>query len=210
MKKISIIAALAALIMLVSCSGASSEDTSKADETTVDMETSNDTALEETTPFGENGEGVDFETVEVKGFLFAAVGEDPLYYAEGCDVYVSSKPSVATVDGEGKIIPVSEGVTLIGYGIGDQTEAIAVCVFPEGEGPDRSAGESASVFEAGQTFMHTAPVGGVEYSSSNEKVVDVSNAPNLSFKESGYACITCASASRPFFYNFIVYDRTVE
>ncbi len=195
--------------MLVSC-GTSAGDTKENDDTTTDAETFNDTALEETLPAEEDGIAVDFATVEIKGFLFATVGEDPLYYAEGCDVYASSKPSVATVDGEGKIIPVSEGVTLIGYGIGNQTEAIAVCVFPEGEGPDRSAGDSASLFEVGETFMHTAPVGGVEYSSSNENVVDVSNAPNLSFKESGYACITCASASRPFFYNFIVFDRIVE
>ena len=196
-------------MMLVSCADGEALETTKAEDTTkvIEMTTAEDAT--ETVP-AVGVMDVDFATVEIKGFLFATVGEDPLYYAEGCDVYASSKPSVATVDGEGKITPVSEGVTLIGYGIGDRTEAIAVCVFTEGEGPDRSAGESANVFEVGETFMHTAPVGGVEYFSSNENVVDVSNAPNLSFKETGYACVTCASASRPFTYSFIVYDRTVE
>lgn len=212
MKKISIIAAIVALMMLVSCAG-SSEDTKKADDTTVDVETSNDTALEETDSVEIEGEIVDFATVEVLTYRFVTVGEVAESLAEPGNLvdFVSSKPSVATVDSEGTITAHSAGVTLVAHRnpVGSFF-ACAVCVFPEGEGPDRSAGESANVFEVGETFMHIAPVGGVEYSSSNENVVDVSNAPNLSFKESGYACVTCASTSRPFFYNFIVYDREVE
>lgn len=213
MKRISIIAALAAFMMLVSCAGTSAEETAKSDDTTMDVETSNDTALEETFPLEDDGETVDFATVEVSDYVFMTVGEVAESMAEpGTFVdFVSSKPSVATVDSEGTVTAHLEGVVLVAHrSPGGAFTASAICVFPEGEGPDRSAGESANVFEVGETFMHIAPVGGVEYSSSNENVVDVSNAPNLSFKESGYACVTCASTSRPFFYNFIVYDREVE
>ena len=206
MKKIALAALiLAGLMLLPSCSGESAKE--DIEETVATEETEK---ITETDALEDNKIDFDFATVDVKEYLLIKMGEEPVVYAEGCDAYVSSKPSVATVDSEGLIVPVSKGVTLIGFVRGDQTEAIALCVFSEDERIDRTVGDPKSVYEVGGTFMHSAPVGEAQYSSTNEDVVDVSSAPVLSFKSTGYACVTCENVSRPFFYSFVIYDRIVE
>ena len=154
---------------------------------------------------------IDFKNVSVGGYVYAYMGEacDSYKNAVGAELYASSKPSVATVDENGNVTPMSPGVTLIGYEKDGVEKAYVVCVFAADDGPDRSAG-SAQVFESGKTYRHTAVVGATEYYSSDSSIVDVSAAPVLSFKNAGYAAVTAANASRPFVYSFIVYDRTVE
>lgn len=156
-------------------------------------------------------ERIDFSTVSVGGYVYAYVGEecDDYSAAAGADLYSSSKPSVATVDENGVVTPLSPGVTLIGYEKDGVEKAYVVCVFSADGGPDRSAG-SAQIFESGKTYFHSAVVGATEYYTSDASIVDVSKAPTLSFGNAGYAAVTAANASRPFVYSFIVYDRTVE
>lgn len=153
---------------------------------------------------------IDFATVTVSGFKFVYMGGEKETITDGEGSYVSSKPGIATVDKKGNITANAPGVTLVGYEKDGKATAVAVCVFAEGDGPDRTSGEGAEVVEIGGKYTYTAPVSDVQYSSSNSAVVDVSAAPEFSFVGSGYACITCASVSRPFTYSFIVYDRTVE
>jgi len=207
MKKfISILLAAIMLISLFSCG--------KGNENAPEDTTVADTTAKDTTEKNEEGakdSQIDFSTVMVRGYRYAYIGEEceAFKIAEGADHYESSKPSVATVSEDGKVTPVSEGVTLIGYVKDGAAKSYVVCVFAEDGGPDRSAGE-AQLFESGDTFFHTAVVGNAEYSTSNEDVVDVTEAPTLKFKNTGYAAVTAANISRPFVYSFIVYDRTVE
>lgn len=195
MKKISLIAIILAVLMLISSCG---NGTEKNEETTA----------EETT--AEKTVEINFETVKVKDYIYAYVGGDNVKIVSGAKAIRSSKTSVATVNEDGSITPRGKGVALVAYEEEGTAFAIAVCVFGEGEKPDRSSGGSAELCEVGKNYIHTAPVGEVTYTSSNESVVDVTNAPELSFVGSGYAAVTCASVSRPFTYSFIVYDRTVE
>ena len=193
MKKI--IAALLAVLMLFS---SCKKETEKKEEEKTD----------ETTAV--NVVEINFATVKVKDYIYAYVGGESVKIASGEKAIKSAKPSVATVADDGSIVPRSKGVTLVAYEEGDKTYAVAVCVFAEGEKPDRSSAGAAELVEVGKTYIHSAPVGEVTYTSSNESAVDVTNAPELSFVGSGYAAITCASVSRPFTYSFIVYDRIVE
>ncbi len=195
MKKISIIALFLAAVMLLSSCG---KDTEKKDE----KETEETTVVNEVK--------IDFATIRVRDYIFAYVDGESVNIASGAKALRSSKPSVATIADDGSIVPRGKGVTLVAYEEKGEACAVAVCVFGEGEKPDRSSGGSAEVVEVGKTYIHTAPVGDVEYSSSNESAVDVTNAPELSFVGSGYAAVTCSSISRPFTYSFVVYDRTVE
>jgi len=222
MKKVSTIALILALLMtLGSCGG--EKENEKNNETEKPVETGIVTDTKEVTDPAEDEESgstaepeaepsatIDFATVTVSSFAYGSFGEEITAGIEGAESFTSSKPSVATVKADGTITCNSEGVALIGYEKDGEQMAFALCVFGEGDGPDRTSGESGQLFEVGATFVHTAPVGGVVYSSSNESVVDVSAAPTLCFKKSGYACVTCASASRPFSYSFVVYDRVVE
>lgn len=201
MKKISVIALiLASLMVFCACGKDGGKDETKPAEDGT------------TAPQTEKAEDVviDFATVRVVDFVYAYAGGEKVELHGGEAALKSSKPSVATVDADGKIVPHAKGVTLVGYEKDGAAVAVAVCVFAEGEKPDRSSGGSAEVVEIGGTYMHAAPIGGAQYTSSNEGAVSVANAPTLAFVGSGYACITCASASRPFSYSFIVYDRTVE
>ncbi len=155
---------------------------------------------------------IDFQSVTVGGYVYAYMGEECEGYAraEGAELYRSSKPSVASVDDKtGALTLNSPGVTLIGYEKDGVQKAYVVCVFAEGEGPDRSAGD-AQIFEKGTYYTHSAVIGATQYFTSNKGIVDVSDAPRLYFKGVGYAAVTASNASRPFVYSFIVYDRTVE
>jgi len=196
---------VALLALLVSCASGGAgkandeEMKNEAEMTTVDDSTS------------EAEEGIDFSSVSVSGHLFAKEGESlsALDEALGADIYASSKGSVATVNENGEIAALKKGVTLIGYERGGETAAFVLCVFGEGEGRDRSAG-IPQLFEKGEEFTLVTAVSVTEYSSSDSAVADVSEAPLLSFGECGYAVVTASNVSRPFFYSFIVYDRTVE
>ena len=197
MKKLLISLLLISAMLLCACGGNNSKET---------------TAHDTTAKVPEKADGketvCDFSTVEVSGYVFATVGETVKGHedAAGADAYQLQKPEIASITGDKSLEIKSRGVTLVGYAKEGKTAAYVLCAFAEGEGPDRTAGEP-QLFEAGDTFMHTAPIGGVEYLSIDSRVVDVGNAPMLSFKESGYAVVTCANASRPFLYSFIVYDR---
>ncbi len=197
MKKISIIALILAGLMLFSSCGKNTEKNEEAqdkkDETTAAQKVD-----------------IDFATIRVVDYIYAYENGEAVSIVSGAKALESSKPSVATVAKDGSIVPASKGVTLVAYAEEGKAYAVAVCVLGEGEKPDRSSGGSAELVELGKTYIHSAPVGEVEYSSSNESVVDVTNAPELSFVGCGYAAVTCASVSRPFTYSFIVYDRTVE
>ena len=195
MKKLSVIALILAVLMILASCG---KDTEKKDEEKTE-ETTVATVVE-----------IDFAKIQVKDYLYAYVDGESVKLANDTEALRSSKPSVATVSDDGSIVPHSKGVTLVAYEEEGKAYAVAVCVFGEGEKPDRSSGGSAEVVEVGKTYIHTSPIGEVTYTSSNENAVDVTNAPELSFVGSGYAAITCASVSRPFTYSFIVYDRTVE
>lgn len=195
MKKLSVIALILAVLMILASCG---KDTEKKDEGKTEETTAEQTVK------------IDFAKIRVKDYLYAYVGGESVKLANEAKALRSSKPSVATVSDDGSIVPRAKGVTLVAYEEDGKAYAVAVCVFGEGEKPDRSSGGSAEVVEVGKTYIHTSPVGEVTYTSSNESAVDVTNAPELSFVGSGYAAITCASASRPFTYSFIVYDRTVE
>ncbi|MBE6588510.1 MAG: hypothetical protein E7647_08900 [Ruminococcaceae bacterium] len=195
MKKISIIALILAALMLFASCG---KDTEKNEETTA-PETEELKIIT-----------VDFEKVRVVDYAFAYENGEKVALANGKKAIESSKPSVATVDSEGNVVPHGVGVTLVAYENDKSAEAVAICVLPDGVKPDRASGGSAELVMVGETYMHTAPVGEVEYTSSDESVVDVSEAPKLAFVKSGYACVTCSSVSRPFTYSFVVYDRTVE
>lgn len=152
---------------------------------------------------------IDFETVIVSDYVYAYVGENVDLKVEG-NGFISSKPSVADVDAKGIVTPKQTGVTLVGYVDGSESKAVAVCVMAEGEKPDRASGGAAELIEVGKSYMHSAPVGDAEYTSSNSAVCDISAAPELKFVGCGYVCINCNSVSRPFSYSFIVYDRIVE
>ncbi len=197
MKKFSIIALILAGLMLFSSCGKNTEKNKetqdKNDETTAAQKVD-----------------IDFSTIRVADYIYAYENGDAVSIVSGAEALKSSKPSVATVADDGSIVPKSKGVTLVAYEDGGKACAVVVCVLGEGEKPDRASGGSAEVVELGKTYIHSAPVGDVEYSSSNESVVDVTNAPELSFVGCGYAAVTCSSVSRPFTYSFVVYDRTVE
>ncbi|MBQ4067098.1 MAG: hypothetical protein IJD22_05590 [Clostridia bacterium] len=200
MKLIKITAALLAVLMLLCSCAKDKED--KESETTTDSDIVEPTAPEDL--------DIDFSTVKVSSYAYGYINGAESHVSTGAGTYKSAKPSIATVDENGRIIPVSPGVTLVGYVQDGEQRAIAVCIFAEGASQDRASGHSAELVEVGKTYMHTAPVGGAQYTSSNDSVVSVAAAPQLSFVSSGYACITCSTASRPFSYSFIVYDRAVE
>lgn len=210
MKKIAL---LLCVFLLASCLFACGADGDKEkEEGTGTTDADKMTTLEETTAADEPEENsVDFTKVSVGGYVFAYVGEECEGYkrAEGADFYESSKPSVATVDSEGSITPHSPGVTLIGYEKDGEEKAYALCVFSEDGGPDRSAGDP-QVVEAGSRATISVVVSVTEYLTSNERIADVTNAPSVRFGEAGYAVVTASNVSRPFFYAYIVYDRTTE
>ncbi len=198
---------MALLVLLASCAN-EREDKAKDEDVKNEVET---TVVDDTT-LAPGAEGdMDFASMNVSGHLFAKEGEilSVLDEALGADNFASSKGSVATVSENGEISALKKGVTLIGYEKDGNIAAFVLCVFGEGEGRDRSAG-TPQLFEKGEeyTLVTTVPV--TEYSSSDSTVVDVSEAPLLSFGECGYAVVTASNVSRPFFYSFIVYDRTVE
>ena len=207
MKKL--ISFLLAAIMLLSLFSCTEKKENTPDDTTVQ----DTTKAADTTEKADNTDNasIDFATVQVRGYEYAYMGEECEGFknAEGAKHYASSKPSVATVSADGTVTPVAPGVTLIGYVKDGVARSYVVCVFAEGEGPDRSAGD-AQLFQVGDTFVHTSVIGKAEYSTSNADVVDVTEAPTLAFKSTGYAAVTAANISRPFVYSFIVYDRTVE
>ena len=200
MKKISIIAILLALsILLFSCNekkdgDSTAEDTTKAEETTKAPE--------------ENGVA-DFQTVKISGYDFTNEGEtlSVKEESEGAEQYASSKSSVAEIDENGEILAKKKGVTLIAYEKDGQWSAYVLCVLGEGEHRDRSAG-TPTLVEKGESHTMTATVAAEEYFSSDEGVADCTNAPKITFGECGYAVITVTNVSRPFFYSFIVYDRS--
>ena len=195
MKKISIIALILALLMILASCG---KDTEKKDE-----EKTEETTAAKTVE-------IDFATIKVNDYIYAYAGGESVKIASGEKALESSKPSVASVNKKGSIVPKSAGVTLVAYEKDGEAYAVAVCVFGEGEKPDRSSGGAAELVEVGKTYIHSAPIGEATYTSSNESAVDVTNAPEFSFVRCGYSAITCSSVSRPFTYSFIVYDRIVE
>ena len=195
MKKLSIIALILALLMILASCGKGEEkkEEEKADETTV-----------------AEAVKIDYAKIQVKDYIYAYAGGESVKLANGAEALKSSKPSVASIDKKGSIKPKAAGVTLVAYEEDGKAYAVAICVLPEGVKPDRSSAGAAELVEVGKTYIHSAPVGETTYTSSNESVVDVANAPELSFVGCGYAAVTCASVSRPFTYSFIVYDRIVE
>ena len=222
MKKIiALILALTSLFLLASC-GAEKPDgdkkeTEKGTEASTDMPEkdtgSDETENEETADEADDSPVSIFETVTVIGAGYAEANTCDSYLAIEADSFISSKPSVATIEktDDGNVIKAGNaGVTLIAYMEEGEWKAVALCVLPDLEALDRNSSFDAQTFEKGETFMLTSPVPGAEYISSDEDVADVSGAPQISFNECGYACVTLASASRPFSYSFVVYDRTAE
>lgn len=191
---IAIIISALILISLVSCKGGEENKETEAQTS----------ATEETTVKAEEEKKIDFSFLEIKDYIIMNIGDEE----EMDGAAASSRNSVATVQ-DCNVKAVKSGVSLIAVEKDGNTEAVVCCVLEEGQQEDRSAG-SPQLFESGKTFVHTAPIGGGEYVSSNESIVSVESAPTLAFNECGYAVVTVANASRPFFYSFIVYDRAVE
>lgn len=199
MKKVSLICLIIAIVLLMtSCMGGGkgAADTTKKEADTTEKETT-ETVVDSR---------IDFSTVKVVQGIVAADSEDILPIAEGeADFYVSQTPSVAEVDSEGNVTVKGKGTTLIGYEIDGEQRACVICV-PE-TSVDIASCRAAMVFEVGGSFMHSAPISADGYESSDPDVVNVGNAPRLTFEKEGYAYITVYNASRPFTYSFIVYDR---
>ena len=185
------------LLSLVSCKGAEDE---KEEETQAQTTSAEETAVKQ-----EEEKKVDFSSLSVSSHIIMNIGDEE----ELAGSVASSKSSVASVLDDGKVKAHKEGVSLIAVEKDDETTLTVCCVLEKGQREDRSAGEP-QLFESGKTFFHTAPIGGGEYISSNSDIVNVDGAPTLSFGNCGYAVVTVANASRPFFYSFIVYDRAVE
>lgn len=222
MKKIiALILVLTAIFPLASCGAEKPDGESKESEKMTDEMTdkpkkdtaSADTGDEETAEEPNDSLAEIFASVPVIGVAYATENNGDSILAIEAESFISSKPSVATIEkaDDGNVIKAGEsGVALIAYMENGEWKAVALCVIADLDVLDRSSSFDAQTFEKGGTFMLTSPVPGAEYISSDETVADVSAAPQISFNECGYACITLASASRPFSYSFVVYDRTVE
>ena len=221
MKKISILVLIMVILLLLPSCGADTpketdEVTEKAEVPTPDTEA--DTADgesegDETAEEPNDSLANIFATVPVIGAGYATANSGDTVFAVEADSFISSKPSVATIEktDDGNYIRAGQaGVTLIAYLDEGEWKAVAICVLSDLDVLDRTSSYDAQVFEKGESFMLTAPVSGAEYITSDEAVADVLAAPQISFKECGYACVTLASASRPFSYSFVVYDRITE
>lgn len=221
MKRI-IFAVLLCALMLASCGGKSEDVTSEVTtpdttaeaveettEVTTAAETTAETAVPETTAPETTAAEIpadtdfDFQTARIMDCKIVNVGEEFELSWDGTG-FVSSHPSVCTVDGK-KATALKKGVTLMGkYG---SDEAYAICVLPEGGFVDPTAGEPRLLEVGRNEFVEG--FSSAEHSSSDPEVASLSGSTVTAISP-GYALIDMSNISMPKLFSFVVFDRNTD
>ncbi len=199
--KIRLITAILLLsLILCACGEKPAADTTTTSPDTGDIAET----TEQTAPAGD---GFDFVNARIEGYVFANADgsevEDPGYVEGG--TLVSSHPSVAAVT-DGAITPVAPGVTLIGYEGTDS--CFLVCVLPEGQSPDMSAG-TPSLLEVGSAAFVEGFGSADNFTVSDPSVIELDGA-TVRAVSPGYAVADVSNISMPKLFSYIVFDRNTD
>lgn len=183
-------------LSLVSCGGEKKADTvPETDAATSSTETEvTDTTAEESVSAPTD---VDFSTVSITNYAVISVGEK-IEVAEGT---AAEKTDIVKIDGA-SLVALTVGQTLISS---DGANATVVCVLPENQAMDPSAGDPTLVYSGDVLDLQT-DIPNPTFTSSNTEVIEVDG--NVGYcKAGGYTVITAANASVPRFYSYIVIER---